>query len=91
MQVITDDQLKQVVDVINAVVKPDTKFTTEQAMAWLQTQLLIKNPTGVYDQTTLDAVKLIQQNQLKYEGAAINGIVDEATATYLTTVVVPKK
>ena len=86
-------QLKQVVDVINATVNAEneTKFTTAQAMAWLQTQLLMKNPTGVYDQATVDAVKLVQQNQLKYTGDAITGIVDDATAAYLMTVVVPEK
>ena len=59
-------------------------------MEWLQEllfqQKLIETQTGVYDQATMDAVKLIQQNQLKYETAQITGLVDEATANYLMTV-----
>jgi hypothetical protein len=56
---------------VNDALLPPIPFTDAEAATWLQTQLLIDPPTGVYDQATFDAVSALQlANALPETGIA---------------------
>ena len=77
--VLTDDELKALVELFQTKMEDSTTYDAVKSVQWIQTALKLETVNGVYDANTQAKVKEFQQAN----GLTNTGLVDEATLDLL--------